>query len=137
MVVEQTRRWIIALTDFVLTALAMIIVNAKDGVLSKLYAGNQRYDHVSGAILYQLPVKNLDNLLYFDLYTFATRIWTNRIFDAVRVQRCRKINWGNTSTMDGFLCHDFTGKELHGLKEESVHFSNRACGRNGSFTTWK
>lgn len=71
---SQTRIWTIALTEFVFIARAMFIVNDKDGACLICYTGSLRFDHVSWGLLFRLPAKILDSLVYFGLYK-ATIKW--------------------------------------------------------------
>lgn len=49
----------------------MFIVNANEGTYSTYYTGNLRLDNVSGGLLFWLPAKILDALVYFGLHEFT------------------------------------------------------------------
>lgn len=84
----QTRIWTTALTEFVLRAEAMLIVNARDGARSMYYTANYRFDHVFGGLLFQLSAMILDTVVNFGLYGFAIRIGTDPKLTALAVERC-------------------------------------------------
>lgn len=64
---NQTTVWTAVLTGYVFIPRAMFIVNAKDGAWSTYYCGNLHLFHVSGGLLFHLPIKIPEKLEYFGL----------------------------------------------------------------------
>lgn len=100
---DQTRIWIIALTNFLFTAGAVFFVNAKAGACSTYYSGNLRYDHVSEGPLFWLSVNILATLTYFGLYKFALRMRTDPLLATLAFKRFVEVDSGKTVTKHGFL----------------------------------
>lgn len=57
---DQTRAWTIALAKDGFMSSAMFVINVWDGVCPKYYTLNQRFDNLSGSLLFCL----LDKLFY-------------------------------------------------------------------------
>lgn len=69
---DQTRMWIVYLTEYVFMSRAMFVVNAEDRACPSYYTWNQRFDNLSDGILFRLLEKILDALRYLGLYKFCS-----------------------------------------------------------------
>lgn len=105
---DRTRAWTDALIEFKFTTGTRFIVNVKDGACSTYSFVNLRFENVFGELLFQLPARILDTLLYFGLYTTALWMETDPILTSLVFKRCMVMDYGKKATKDGFFRRDIT-----------------------------
>lgn len=53
---DRTRVWTIALTEYIFLTGTVLAISANDRVCAGYYTDNQRFDHVTGSLLFDLLV---------------------------------------------------------------------------------
>lgn len=94
---NRTRLWTIALTDYILWAGVMLVINGMERACSSYRAKDPRSDHVDGSLLFSLEVKILDALKYFGTYKFVQRIGTDPVLTAMAFYLCSEIDLQKTA----------------------------------------
>lgn len=93
----------------------MSVINTRDGACLSYYSLNLWFENRSGSILFLLPDKILDSVMYFGLYKLTFGMRTDSVMIAMALHRCGEIDWSRTAVRDGFAAYNFESGAVIGL----------------------